>query len=256
MIDPRTVPVHFSNLKRISDSPWHYLQSLQEHEDSAAMRLGRLTHAVILGTPFTVYDGARRGKAWEEFQDEHATEEIFTATEVEPAQRMAEAVKANPFAARLIAESQHEVPIEWKLGARDCAGRIDMLGSDWIADLKTTKYAKPGWFMREALKRNYHAQLAWYQDGIFLATHEERRRLFVVAVQSSEPYPPATVYEISQRAIDQGRKLARLWFERLLVSEQSNAWPCWQLTEQLDIPDEEGDGVGLLIGGEEVEVAA
>jgi hypothetical protein len=51
--------------------------------------------------------------------------------------------------------------------------------------------------------------------------------------------------------LERGARLCRLWFEQLLVCEESGVWPGYS-EAIVDWNDTEGDGVPLLIDGEEV----
>ena len=89
-------PVRFSNLRLMAKSPAHYRAALDgEREDTLAMRLGRLVHALVLGGDYLVWDGTRRGKEWDRFAEENAGREIVTASELAQAEPVAAAVSAS-----------------------------------------------------------------------------------------------------------------------------------------------------------------
>lgn len=241
-------PVHYSRLRHIGRSPLHYYQAVTgPHEDTLGMRMGRLIHSLVLGGPFVVYEGTRRGKAWDEFATAHDGEEIVTVSEFDAAVPVAEAVTAHADAQRLLA-GQRELALEWVAAGRKAAGRLDCLGSSFVTDLKSTTNSEPGWFGRHAVKMGYHAQLAWYMDGVEAAGLPAPQDAFIVAVEAKAPYA-VVCYQLTPRALDMGRRTYRLWLERLAVCEQSNFWPGYvQSVTPLDVPEDET----LWINGEEI----
>jgi hypothetical protein len=102
-------PVHFSRLKMMQLSPAHFRAADARREESPAMRMGTLIHALVLGgevvvydgkrtgapwkafkalvsgAPFVVYDGARKGKAWSAAKVEADGRTIVTSHDVEVA---------------------------------------------------------------------------------------------------------------------------------------------------------------------------
>lgn len=216
-------PVHFSRLKLMARSPLHYLAAEQgDGQDTPSMRLGRLVHFLVLGGAFAVYDGRRAGKEWEEFKTAHLGTEIFTASEVDTAQPIADAVFAHPDAVDLLTGERERV-IEWTMAGRACAGRVDVLGAGFVTDLKTAADAAPERFARQALRMGYHAQLDWYGYGAELAGLGKRPARFIVAVETKPPYV-VQPFELSEAALEQGRRLWWGWWERLLGCERSGVW--------------------------------
>lgn len=253
-MDPREHPVHITTLKTIAQSPAHYLAKL-EHEianprnDHPQMRFGRLTHTTVLGgPPSAVWDGERKGNAWKEYKAQNLDRDIVTKAEVEEATRVANAVLSDPVAAPFLV-GEAEKPVEWRMLGRRCATRgIDVLGKDFVADLKTTSKAEPEWFRRQCLRMGYHAQLAWYLD----AAASIGRRVsdaYIIAVETKPPYAVVTL-KLTQRCIEEGRKLCRLWMERLIQCEEANEWPGYiQSIVELDVDDAP---FSLFIDGEDV----
>lgn len=243
--DPRLMPVRFSNLKRMGESPAHYLAGLREpHRSSDAQRFGSLVHAVLLGGDVLVWEADRRGKAWTAFRDAHPDELIVTASERDRAHRCADAVHARPDADELMV-GNHELPVDWRIGDRACSSRIDVLGWTHVAELKTAHTTRPEKFKRDCLGYAYHAQLAWYRMA---AAHRGRKveRAGIVGVETKPPYA-VTVLHLTARALDAGERMVRLWYEQLLQCEASGQWPGY-CQSPLDL-DVDGDSE-ITIDGE------
>ncbi len=245
-------PVHFTRLRHMHRSPAHYRAAvLEPREPTAAMRFGSIVHAVLFRTPYHVWEGRRAGKEWDAFQAEVESANpgalIITAAESERAHRCAGAIGARPDATRLLV-GQHEVERSWVTLGRECAGRIDVIGADFITELKTTSNAQPETFLRGALRLGYHSQIPWYADGVGMPNATGH----MVVVETLPPFDVA-VFDLTPRCMQEGRKLYRLWMERLLSCEASNDWPGYcQSPIPFDVPDLDEP---LIIDGEEVEAA-
>ena len=234
-------PVRFSHLKNIAKSPAHYRESLLAgSRQTLQMRKGSYADAIVFGTDseWAVYEGSRRGKAWDDFELRNAQKQIVTASEAGPCEAMAKAVLAHPEARQILrGNTVCQQRIEWSWLGRACAGTPDVQHAEYIADLKTTKCSDPRRFIRDGTFRAYHAQLAWYLDGC-RARGGRQRDVFIVAVESAAPYP-VTVFKLTERALEAGRKLCRIWMERLLTCERDWAWPGYvQSVVDFDVEDE------------------
>lgn len=247
MLDPRSVPVRFSRLKRIGLSPAHYYASLSDvlaeegefvaddDSDTASKRFGRLAHVLVLGGQLCVYPKERRGNAWKEFKAEHAGEDIVSAKEYARAVRMAEALAKHSDAMALL-KGEREVEISWTKLGRACVSHVDVLGDRFITELKTTSISSPGWFSRHALRLHYHAQLAWYREAV-LSIRRPCSTAYIVAIETAPPYV-VTPFELTRRAIEAGEKQCWIWLERLLGCESAGEWPGYvQSVVELDVPD-------------------
>ena len=59
----------------------------------------------------------------------------------------------------------------------------------------------------------------------------------LLAVESTAPYV-VTVFRVTERALEQGRRTYRLWFERLMACEEADEWPGYvQSVVPLDVPE-------------------
>ena len=241
----RTFPpllVRFSELKAMSRSAAHF-RAAYEHpiEASAAMRFGTLVHSLILGgMRFAVFDGARRaGKAWDAFEEEHAGDLIVTAPELDRGLEIARKVQRHPFAGPMLdGKCEHE--LRWKFAGRDCGGRLDVLGGTFITDVKTSASAQPEWFTRQAIRMAYHAQGAWYREGA-RRNGVEVHAVNLIAVEIKPPFA-VTCFSLTNRALEEGDKLCRIWIEQLNNCEGAQSggyWPEYaDFVVPLDVPEE------------------
>lgn len=251
-------PVHFSNLKRIATSPAHYLASIGPQDDTDAYALGRLTHALILGGKYAVYEGVRRGKEWDRFKAEQlgaglTDEQLYTSSQFAQARAMSDAVLSDPIAPMYL-RGEHEVPMEWTAPTgRRCATRgIDVLNRErkFITELKTATCTAPWKFGWEAKRYGYHAQGAFYQNACRLAGIEIND-VYIISVEKKKPYA-VTVFHLTPRLLIEGDKLCRSWLECLRTCEEGNCFPPYaQYVVELDVDEDQGD-VTLMIDGEEV----
>jgi hypothetical protein len=227
VIDPRKVPVRFSRLKNVAQSLATYRHSLESDDyDTPALRLGRCTHLHLYrSAPFHVYDGDRRGKAWEKFRAEHTDAEIFTAKEAQKAKAMASAVASDPVSRPLIeAAGEVERTLHWKFGDRECHGTPDKFSPELLIDLKSTRCAKEGWFKSDARRFGYAEQVSWYRRGIVAAGLPMPRDVYIIAVESKAPYLVSVVH-VDESKLDEAERNWRLWLEQLRVAEDSNHFP-------------------------------
>lgn len=250
------LPVRFSSLKYMAQSPAHYACALAKpKKQTKAMLLGDALDAMFFRTKeVLVFEGAsRRGKNWDTFAEQNPEAVKLLAPEQLQCDGMLQALQAHKEAMNLLAEGQCQKQIEWTMSGRPCRGTPDCFTRNQIVELKTCRTANPNYFPYDARKMAYHAQLAWYLFGLVTAgLAESKAACSIVAVESSPPYP-VTIFSVSNRAFDEGTKLWRLWFERLLVCEASNVWPAYtEAVVEFDTPDT--DSLTLTVEGEEMEI--
>lgn len=254
-IDPRTRPARFHNLKEMGRSPLHCFESFQDDSDrsSLALRLGAGTHALLFGQPVAVFTGkVRNGKVWDAFKAEHDGTVILNAKEHARAEAISNAIRSHEIASRLLFSpgTRHEESILWEQDGRARRSTPDARGAYHLVELKTTRCAQPDRFMRDAMFRAYHAQVADYRAAIEASVGVKPRDCYIIAVESVRPCA-VTVLRLTDRALEMGDRLCRLWMERLRACEASNEWPPYcQSATDFDVPDDELD----LVFGDEAEV--
>lgn len=232
-------PVRFSHLRNMSRSAAHYRYGVDhERKDTASFRLGRIVDTAILGgAEPLVWEGTRRGKAWDDFEASNDGADIVTQTEWSAAQPIIQAVRNHEHAMYLLKSGVTKKRLFWEWLGRQCTGEPDVAGK-YLVDLKTARCAEPGRFVRQGTWYAYHAQLAWYRQGMLLSGLQPPGQCFIVAVETEPPYP-VTVLSLTERAIEQGERLCRLWMERLLACEAAGHWPAYcESAVDFDVPDE------------------
>ncbi len=230
-------PLHFSRLRFMARSPLHYAAA--SYEATAAMETGSAVHSLVLGgQPILSWEEGRprRGKDYDAFVAANPGALILTAKAFDEARSIADAVKANPLAQRVL-YGKREHSLSWKFGDRECAGRLDVLGDTFVTELKVTQSSEPGKVLWQSLRMGWAAQLAWYLDGAAASGTARPEAAYIVAVESAAPYA-VTVFRLTARAIEQGRATYRGWLERLLTCEAADEWPAYaQSVTELDVPD-------------------
>jgi hypothetical protein len=216
-------PLRFSRLKRFSQSAAHFAYA--PSADGSHLDIGSAAHSMLLGgTNVVAYPGkVRRGKEFDAFEADNPDALILSRSEYARADGMAKAVRANADAMRVL-DGEREKTFTWKLQGRLCRGTPDVRTSTFITELKTGETADPRFFPFKVRRFCYHGQLAWYSDGAVLAGLPDPQEHYVVAVEAAPPHV-VTVFRILPETIEQGRRIARLWFERLLQCEAAGQWP-------------------------------
>jgi hypothetical protein len=258
IVDPREVPVRFSRLKSMAQSPLHYWHSVQGRDqegDTLSRRLGSGGHAVLLDQPVAVFQGkVRRGKEWNAFKEGNPGKTLLNRKEHAQATAMADAIRRSRTAMWLLfgvdGDRCHvEEQIEWTWMGRKCSSRPDSWNHDRVVELKTTKSSEPRQFIRQAINLFYHGQHAFYHRALRESGLASPRDSYIVAVESAPPYA-VTNFHLTPNALEMGAKLCRTWFEQVLVCEASQSWPPYSLeTVSFDVED---DRFVLQVDGEEV----
>ncbi len=243
--------LRFSDLKRIAMSPAHYLCALdrERSQQTTPQRIGEGTHALVLGGRDVLeYPKRRAGKEWEAFVIEHPGALILSTSEFRTAIGAANAIMRCADAVRLLkGDREQELP-QWSILGRKCGGRPDVLGDGFVTEIKTGRTSHPSWFVRQAIRMGYHAQLSYYQCGA-IANGIAIKDAFVVAVEQYAPYA-VTPMQLTTRALEAGERLWRSWFERLIVCEDDDTFPAYtQSVEVFDVP--ELDDVEFTFGDEQ-----
>jgi len=233
-----------SGLKRMKQSPAHFYgtqldPNRPQSEPTPAMKNGTFVHCALfepaeLERRYTVkpegLDGrTKEGRAWAAAVEASGML-VVTAEQHTAALRQADAVRALPDVAALLADGYGEASAVW----RDEATReLCKCRPDWVSpagdgvvivDGKTCVDASPEGFGKQIWNYAYHLQAAWYSDGFERATGKKVHGFVFAAVESSWPHAAAAYMlddEVLYKARAENRRLLKLYAE----CRRSGKWP-------------------------------
>ena len=190
-----------SDLDLINRSPLHYINAAQNpKEQTESMLFGSVVHKLVLEpeTFAAEYIAApkcdrrtKEGKArWQEFIDNITTETVISEEMLTEATAVAEAIRKNPVADKLLKGGKSEESYFWtdSVTGIECKCRPDYLRPDGIVvDLKTTENASPEKFVKSAYDYRYYVQAWWYLHGLKQCGIDAHDFIFI-AVEKKPPY--------------------------------------------------------------------
>lgn len=240
--------VNWSTLKYLRISPRHYRHALvSPREDTIALLLGRVTHAMVY-EPLHVaaryarapklnramnddtaiakgYDGGKQMAAQFDAECQARKLEVVPVDLWTRAEAMADALRSDPVASPLVVGGFAEQLVTWtdaKTGI-ECRGRIDHIDGR-LSDLKTARCVEPRIFASQAVRLGYHAQLAFYADGLAANGIVLDEPPALIAVESEPPHDVA-VFEFTAADLAAGRAVYRACLTRLAECRATDKWP-------------------------------
>lgn len=235
----------YTGMKELLKSPAHYRHYMDSPRvEKPAFDAGHIVHALVLGTPLDVTvipsellasNGSASTKAARQFIEEARLDGLIPvkAGDLEPLERVAEAVLAHPTARTLF---EHDGPTELSMFVPDpvtgvwMRGRADKV-SQWegetvLVDLKTTPDADPREFNRSAVaKFRYYLQAHVYGQ-LWKWTHDGQPtpEMLFVAVSKTEPHL-VSVNRLDWAYEDLGQKAMRTALNTYKACMTSGEWP-------------------------------
>jgi hypothetical protein len=219
-----------SGLDLVARSPLHYWSAYLDpdripREESPAMFVGTAIHAAVL-EPDKFHAGYlpmprvdRRTKDGKAVHDEYqqraheAGQLLIGADDYAACVSIAAQVRQHPAASVLFADGAPEQSAFWtdpETGLL-CKARPDWLRPGAVLDVKSTDDASAYAFQRSVTKWRYHVQAAWYLDGIYHATGEQRQAFVFCVFEKTPPYAAAFYYADSDML-----ELGRREYQRVL----------------------------------------
>jgi hypothetical protein len=223
------VTLSFSSLKQFSRSPAHWVEYKKENKKkpSAVMRRGTLAHLLVLEPEkqidLQIIDcktkASKEFKSAVEQYDKPRDTKVYTRKEFDEALNLAESIMAHPLANKLVSEATEvEKHVNFRIDNVDFHGYIDVLGHDYIADIKITDN-EPKKMQRWVLDNLYHMQLAMYSNAVFLTQNNIKH--YLITCDPNAPYG-VVVYQMSSKMLNDGYNCARL--EVQMFKEWYRGW--------------------------------
>lgn len=228
--------INWSRLKSIRVSPLQYRHDCDHpREPSDAMLIGTAIHCLALEGPeafaarFAVYEGRRdaRTKVYQAFLADIGDRDVLKPDEANRAHGAAEAVIRHPIARRYVTAAGLDIEhaIQWtdeETGLR-CKARVDIAGTR-LVELKSSADVVPRRFASTAARLGYHAQMAFYEDGLRATGRDLPDSPILITVQQDPPYD-VVVYDVPNDVVDQGRRVYRKLLRTLAECLETDTWP-------------------------------
>lgn len=273
----RSDRVNWSTLKHIGVSPKHYIHNLTvPRADTEALQLGRVTHCAVferdeLDKRYVTcpnfhrgmnddtaiakgYAGGKRSAELWELNRESTGAEVVPVEIMDRAHGMTQAILLDPIAGPYVTTGYSEHRIEWidEPTGILCRGRVDHVNG-CLADLKTTRSIVT--CERDAARLGYHAQLAWYSDGLEAAGIAVESAPRLVFVESAPPYD-VLVLTFDESDLSAGRSVYRRYLERLAECRKIGVWPgvSGGVMRRINLPEWAVPEVELTLDGVALEV--
>jgi len=220
--------VHFSRLKKIEESPLHYLANPPYL--GKAGEIGSLGHMALLepekfASEVVVFDGDKRKKEWKEFKAANEGRHVVGAKDHLAASSMAASVRSHKAMSRYFDGARFEVPIFWthRFGVA-CKSRLDWVTDEVLIDPKTSgKKIGPRKFGFQCADLFYYGQMAFYHDAI-KAIDGRDRKVILLAIEQNSPHD-VIPYVLSEDDLQAGRAKYESWLSTLLTCERDDYWP-------------------------------
>jgi hypothetical protein len=146
-----------------------------------------------------VFEGKRRyGKEWEAFSEANQDRKILSIREYNEAEAVFHKVKNNEHLKDLLRRSTDvEKEISWSKDGLNFRGFVDIVGKDFIADIKTTTDSGP-MFIKNVYWYNYDLQAAMYCE-VYDVDY------YIIAIEKTAPHN-VQVYKLGPETMEEGRR--------------------------------------------------
>jgi len=164
--------------------------------------------------------------------------EIITEQNYEKAQAMIAGIQRNKLATELIETSEKEVTLLGEIDGVEFKGRVDLLRTDALSDIKGTPNASDRPFGGSMAKLNTAFKMSIYRELIRQQKNNAPDHVYLIAVESGGDFDTC-VYEIPDIVLDNGFSKVRRTLEQFKIARDTDTWPGLQADEavQLHVPN-------------------
>jgi exodeoxyribonuclease VIII len=233
---------NYSTLKHFKRSAAHARASMvKPREQTPAMLLGQATHSAVLEPELFIEEYAAAPpcdkrtkvgkKIWADFCRDNEGKEILRASEYDQCMKMSKSAGRDAMIANILSEvGINEMSFVWEDSETGvlCKGRCDrfgyIMGNSAIVDLKTTEDASGRGWIREVLRYQYHAQAAFYLDGLNTLEPKTDRQFVWITLEKDEPYA-VSIYQPDEATLGKGRAMYRNYLRQWFRCNETGMWP-------------------------------
>ena len=144
----------------------------------------------------------------------------------------------NDWARNLVLQATHkELSIAFDVCGELCKCRLDLVGEDYVADLKTTRKGSGSTreFQRNAYDRGYLRQGGWYLEGAkTIPDGKIRETFFFIVVESEAPYLVNVVFP-EPASLELGFSQASMHLKEVQRCRGANSWPGYEVDSVVDV---------------------
>lgn len=236
-----------SALMEFRKSPYHYWYKYKnrdyvEEPSTSTQVFGNAFHSFILepqkfASQFYIlpkFD--KRTKAglerWHHIQREQVNKICLTEEQHQVLQHMAESLKQNGLALKLIEKAQIEQSLYWNDPDTGilCKCRPDILRPRLVADLKTAQDGSAWAFSKAVYEYGYHIQAAMIREALQVIQGIDIQSFWFLVIEKSAPYVVST-YKLDAAALEKGKEDFKALLSRYQACLKTNHWPAYEAQE-------------------------
>lgn len=168
-------------------------------------------------------DFCKQSKTAFEAECEAAGKSVITREEYDRGLAMCESIAGNQMASSLILAAEKEVTLLCEIEGLPFKCRIDLMGENYIADLKGTNNADAVAFGRTCANLHYGFKMAIYREA-FKYHHGFNPEVYLIAVETAGDFD-CVVYRVPDAVLESGLEHARKVINQYKDCQTSGIWP-------------------------------
>jgi exodeoxyribonuclease VIII len=199
----------------------------EDQKSSASLDFGSYVHSIVLEPhlveeEYAIFEGHKRGKAWDEFKSAHENKIILSASQANSANLLKDVMLENKEACSLTKDGVAEQTLCVELDGVKIKVRADYLKGDKIIDLKTTSNGVTyDEVQQTCLHWDYPLSAALYVDAFTEHTGHQHDFYFVFLGKSPMG---CEVYKASDAFLEYGRKKYKKAIKMIKEGRESGHW--------------------------------